>query len=181
MLFRDDHQQPLRNQFREINLKPTVDRWLDSYQTQFDEKNVLAIAEPTSRDWKLRCVPEYVEILVKNLVSNGVKYSFDASCFEDGEAGKFLVLFDQRQRRLTFINFGVPISQSEIDTGSLFDRESRGGGANDRGRVGKGVGLYLVKRVVDLHDAEITVKSQIMNRGGVQEFARNEFEIRFSK
>jgi signal transduction histidine kinase len=122
-----------------------------------------------------------VEILVRNLISNGVKYSFDASCFEDGEAGKFLVRFDQRQIRLTFINFGVPISLSEISTGSLFDRETRGGGANDRGRVGKGVGLYLVKRVVDLHNAEITVRSQLMNPGGSQQFARNEFEIRFPK
>jgi signal transduction histidine kinase len=181
LLFRDDHQQPLANQFREINLKSTVDRWLESYKAQFDEKNILAIAEPNSRDWRLRCVPEYVEILVRNLISNGVKYSFDASCFEDGEAGKFLVRFDQRQRRLTFINFGVPISPSEISTGSLFDRETRGGGANDRGRVGKGVGLYLVKRVVDLHNAEITVRSQLMNPGGSQEFARNEFEIRFPK
>jgi signal transduction histidine kinase len=179
LLFRDDHRQPLPNQFREINLRATVDRWLESYQAQFQEKNVVTIAEPNGRPWKLTCVPEYVEILVKNMINNGAKYSFDASCFVDGEAGKFLVRFDQKSRKLSFVNFGVPIPKTEIESGSLFEREIRGGTANDRGRVGKGVGLYLAKRVVDLHNAEVFVRSQIQNPGGTQEFARNEFEIRF--
>lgn len=179
LLFRDDERKPLANQFRKTNLKSTVDRWLNSYQSQFAEKNIKAIAEPDGRQWSVWCVPEYVEILVRNLISNGVKYSFDAKCFDDGEAGKFLIRFDQSQRKLAFVNFGVPISQDEIESGTLFERDIRGGTANDRGRVGKGVGLYLVKRVVDLHGAKLSVKSQIMNPGGTQQFARNEFEVRF--
>lgn len=179
LLFRDDHQQPLPNQFRNMDLSTIVIRWFESYQAQFEEKNILAILEPSSRAWNLRCVPEYIEILVRNLISNGVKYSFDASSYTGGEPGKFLVRFDQSQRRLVFVNFGVPISQHEIESGALFERDARGGSANDRGRVGKGVGLYLVKRVADLHDATITVRSQVQNPGGFQEFARNEFEIRF--
>ena len=182
LLFRDDHQKPLRNQFREIDLKSTVDRWLGSYSSQLQVKNIVPITEPNgTQPWKLTCVPEYIEILVKNLISNGVKYSFDASCFSDGEVGKFLVRFDAQQLKLSFVNFGVPISQSEIESGSLFELEKRGDSANDRGRVGKGVGLYLVARVASLHDAKITVQSQIRNPGGQQEFARNAFEIQFPK
>jgi len=178
LLFRDDHRQPLPNQFREIDLQKIVRRWVSGYQSQFDEKNINVIVEPASKSWKLNCVPEYIEILIKNLVSNGAKYSFDASGFDDGE-GKFLVRFDQRQLRLSVVNFGVPISSDEIESGALFERDTRGGSANDRGRVGKGVGLHLVKRVAELHDATINVKSVVQNPGGSQRFARTEFDVQF--
>ena len=125
----------------------------------------------------MKCVPEYLEVLVKNLVSNGVKYSFDATDYD--VPGKFVVRYDATHRSLSFMNFGVPINHVEIDSGSLFTRGHRGTTADDRGRVGKGIGLYLVKRVSDLHNADCKVTSQLQNPGGHQEFARNEFTISF--
>jgi signal transduction histidine kinase len=115
--------------------------------------------------------------LVRNLISNGVKYSFDATGFE--EAGKFVVKFHARDRHLSVVNYGVPIPENEIKSGKLFISGIRGGTADDRGRVGKGVGLYLVKRVVDLHGGEIRVTSTVQNPGGHQIFAKNEFAITF--
>ncbi len=179
LLFRDDEKAPLPNQFRSIDASLIVMTWLSVYQRQFADKNIDSIAEPGDCQWRLHCVPEYLEVLVKNLVSNGVKYSFDATDYD--EPGKFVVRFDAMQNSLSFVNFGVPIDDEEVKSGELFAREHRSRSADDRGRVGKGIGLYLVKRVCDLHRATCEVTSQIMNPGGNQLFARNEFRVCFPK
>lgn len=177
LLFRDGQRKPLSNQFRECDVGAIVRRWLVFYKSQFQAKNIETILEPPLQQWKLRCVPEYIEVMVRNLVSNGVKYSFDASGYT---TGKFLVRFDSSNRRLSFVNFGVPISPDDIESEALFTRGHRGGTADDRGRVGKGVGLYLVRLITDLHKAKCVVRSEIQNRGGNEEFARTEFAIEFS-
>jgi signal transduction histidine kinase len=179
LLFRDDEKSPLPNQFRSIDASHIVKTWLSLYERQFADKNIESIAEPGNGQWRLNCVPEYLEVLVKNLVSNGVKYSFDAKDYD--EPGKFVVRFDAKHNSLSFVNFGVPIDDEEIESGELFAQGHRSRSADDRGRVGKGIGLYLVKRVCDLHRATCEVTSQVMNPGGNQLFARNEFKVCFPK
>lgn len=179
LLFRENEKAPLLNQFRDYDVRGMVTRWLNLYERQFSDKNIGVIIEPQDAAFQLRCVPEYMEVLIKNLISNGVKYSFDATEYE--EPGKFVVRFDSRLKTLSFINFGVPIRDEEIQSGELFSRGHRSPGADDRGRVGKGIGLHLVKRVCDLHRAVCEVSSQIKNPGGHQLFARNEFKVCFPR
>lgn len=179
LLFRDDEKRPLPNQFRMTNIRSIIRHWCDFYRTQFETKNIEVILEPMAQPWNVWCVPEYIEVMVRNLVSNGLKYSFDASGYD--EPGKFLVRFEPSSCLLTFVNFGVPIQAEELRSGQLFRQGQRGYTADDRGRVGKGVGLFLVARIVDLHDAVCKVTSEIKNPGGVQEFARTEFAITFQK
>jgi signal transduction histidine kinase len=176
LLFRDKSQMPLDNQFRQVNLRSVVERWATIYRAQFQAKNINVILEPASSKWMLNCVQEYMEVLVRNLISNAIKYSFDASAYD---AGKILVRFEQFPLSLSVVSFGVPIKQDEIDSGRIFKMESRGLSANDRGRVGRGVGLYLVRQVADLHRASIEVRSQIQNPSGRNVFARNEFRVVF--
>ena len=177
LLFRDDEKRPLRNQFRRTDLREIIERWVNFYEGQFESKNVQVCTEPPFERWTVECVPEYIEVMVRNLISNGVKYSFDATGNEP--PGRFLIKFDRSQQRIAFVNFGVPIPQEDMDSGVLFNRGHRGETATDRGRVGKGVGLYLVKRVAELHGARWRVTSVIQNPGRAHEFARTEFAITF--
>jgi two-component system, OmpR family, sensor kinase len=84
-----------------------------------------------------------------NLVSNAIKYSASGSPVEISagiEAGKILV---------TVKDSGIGIPASDI--GQLFERYYRG--SNVSGIVGTGVGLYLVKMVLEVHGGEIAVES----------------------
>ncbi|HKN10784.1 MAG TPA: ATP-binding protein [Pseudomonadota bacterium] len=84
-----------------------------------------------------------------NLLSNAIKYSASGSLVEISaglEAGKILV---------TVKDSGIGIPASDID--QLFERYYRG--SNVSGIVGTGVGLYLVKMVLEVHGGEIAVES----------------------
>ena len=85
-----------------------------------------------------------------NLVSNAVKYSPAEAAvrmtagLEDDQA---IITVEDR-------GLGVPAA----DRAHLFERYYRGG--NVEGIVGSGIGLYLVKTVVDLHHGDVSVESE---------------------
>jgi two-component system, OmpR family, sensor kinase len=84
-----------------------------------------------------------------NLMSNAIKYSASGSTVEISaglDAGKVLV---------TVKDTGIGIPGKDID--QLFERYFRG--SNVSGIVGTGVGLYLVKMVVEAHCGEVAVES----------------------
>jgi signal transduction histidine kinase len=85
-----------------------------------------------------------------NLVSNAVKYSPDGGpvglvCSRDGEA--IAVVIEDH-------GIGIP----DPDRQRVFERYYRG--SNTSGIVGSGVGLYLVKTIIELHQGTITLDSR---------------------
>lgn len=88
--------------------------------------------------------------LFGNLISNAVKYSLDQVRLDvrAHAAGDRVVVEVEDQ------GVGIP----EADQQRLFERYFRA--SNVSGIVGTGIGLYLVKMVVDLHGGEITVASE---------------------
>jgi signal transduction histidine kinase len=85
-----------------------------------------------------------------NLLSNAIKYSPDGSLVEltaFEEAGQQVIVVEDR---------GIGIPSADLDR--LFERHHRG--SNVKGVVGTGIGLYLVKAVVDLHGGSIEVESR---------------------
>ncbi|WP_052321561.1 sensor histidine kinase [Ralstonia sp. A12] len=84
-----------------------------------------------------------------NLIGNAVKYSPPGTpigVYVQGNAENVSVVVEDR-------GLGIP----ERDIERLFERYVRGG--NVAGTVGAGVGLYLVKLVVELHQGTIAVSS----------------------
>ena len=85
-----------------------------------------------------------------NLMANAIKYSpggavVRVSAEQDGE--RVIVTIEDK-------GLGIP----EADREHLFERYYRGG--NVSGIVGSGIGLYLVKTVIDLHSGDISVQSE---------------------
>ncbi len=85
-----------------------------------------------------------------NLLGNAVKYSrlggpVKLTSFREGL--EIVVVIEDR-------GIGIP----ETDRQRIFERHYRGG--NTTGIVGSGVGLYLVKTIVDLHRGAIAVEPQ---------------------
>src|SRR5580704_11186011 len=85
-----------------------------------------------------------------NLLSNAVKYS------PNGGAIAVEAAIDAHEAVVTITDRGIGIPASDLDR--LFQRYYRGG--NVSGIVGTGVGLYLAKMAVDLHEGRIQVTSE---------------------
>jgi two-component system, OmpR family, sensor kinase len=85
-----------------------------------------------------------------NLVSNAVKYSpAEAAVRVTAELENDQAVVTVEDRGL-----GVPAA----DRAHLFERYYRG--SNVEGIVGSGIGLYLVKTVIDLHHGDVSVESE---------------------
>ncbi len=85
-----------------------------------------------------------------NLLANAVRYSPDGGLIEVSAATA------DRWLTVTVSDRGLGIP--EADRSRVFERYHRG--SNVSGIVGTGVGLYLVKMVIDLHHGEISVDSR---------------------
>lgn len=178
LLFRPD-KTVLPNQYSTVDAFEILKHWVELYAEQFEAKNIDVLFNPTHGPWSIWAVKEYFEVLARNLVSNAVKYSFDATNYD--RPGKVIFMFGAGVPQLTVTNFGVPITPEDIQSGRLFHSGDRGLYAHDRGRTGKGVGLYLVKKIAELHQAGLLVRSAIQNPGNSHEFAKTEFVITFRR
>lgn len=92
-----------------------------------------------------------LEQVLYNLVQNAVKYS--------PAGGQVQVRLERRGERacLAVADQGIGIPQQAL--GSLFQRYYRADNVEERGIGGLGIGLYVVKEIVSLHDGEIEVAS----------------------
>ncbi len=89
---------------------------------------------------------------INNLLDNAIKYS--------GERKKVVVEAYTEEGNLAIAvkDFGVGIKKEELD--KIFDRFYRGGEELTRAVRGSGLGLTLVKKIVEAHSGTVQVKSQ---------------------
>jgi signal transduction histidine kinase len=85
-----------------------------------------------------------------NLLSNAVKYS------PNGAAVRITASQDGAHVSVVIDDHGIGIPDTDVQR--VFERYYRG--SNTSGIVGSGVGLYLVKTIIDLHQGSITLDSR---------------------
>lgn len=89
---------------------------------------------------------------ITNLIDNGIKYSA-------GSKKVYVRGFtENRYLIITVLDFGVGIKPEEID--KVFDRFYRGGNELTRTVKGSGLGLTLVKQIVQAHHGTVHVESE---------------------
>lgn len=102
---------------------------------------------------------------ITNLLHNAVKYSWSRKIGSQPWVGIRTQVVDGCAV-LEIENFGVPIPKEEIEHGAIFQVGFRGRFAEDRGRLGTGIGLSDARRVIVRHGGEVTIKSRPAHSGG---------------
>ncbi|MSP58274.1 MAG: HAMP domain-containing histidine kinase [Flavobacteriaceae bacterium] len=117
---------------------------------QFTSDQLQKIDISKTSDFEIFCDPEMVKIAFANILTNGIKY-----CEKDSESIKIESFIQNGQYHTEFSDQGFGISPSERLR--IFQKFYRIGDEKTRSRQGSGLGLYLVKSILQLHSAHILV------------------------
>ena len=97
--------------------------------------------------------PGDIEIIFNNLISNAVKYNVDG--------GKVDITLEALKNKINISIKDSGIGMSEDETKHLYDEFFRAKNEQTKHITGSGLGLSIVKRIVDLYNGEIHVVSKI--------------------
>jgi signal transduction histidine kinase len=103
-------------------------------------------------------VKNLVAQALSNLLENAVKYA-DFSTTISVTAGKFVPIAGKAPvLGISVISTGMPITSDEVS--QLCSRGFRGTAAKQKVPAGTGIGLYLAKRVMTLHQGTLIIKAK---------------------
>lgn len=135
-------------QVEECNLDAIIRKVADEMSDIHGDRFVIKSPEPIIGLWDCNCLQRAVE----NLVGNAVKYS-------TAESPITLSLgYGKKAIELTVHNEGTPIAENEIPL--LFQKFRRAKSANEGTKTGWGLGLTVVKGVIEAHKGKIRVESK---------------------
>jgi len=135
----------------EVNLGDLVNRVVDS-QRSYTDRHEFDIVVPADLP-RVNADKDKLDQVLTNLLSNAIKYSPDGGTItvhaKKLENGKVSVSISDQ---------GIGIPQEQI--GRLFTRFHRVDSRDSRKQYGTGIGLYLVKHLVEAHHGEVGVESR---------------------
>ncbi|MEI3369317.1 sensor histidine kinase [Clostridium sp. 29_15] len=112
-----------------------------------ESKNINIVFDTYIEELKIRCDPESMERVILNLLSNAIK-------FTDNNGN--ISVFIEADEKYVFIRVkddGIGISEDIRE--KIFNRFVQEDKSFNRKKEGSGIGLALVKSLVELHDGEV--------------------------
>ena len=100
---------------------------------------------------KVAADPGMLEMILENIISNAIKYS---------PAGSYIAIKVERNERTMLCHIsdqGIGIPQEKLNT--VFERFYRVDESRNSGTGGFGLGLSIVKRLADMQQINVSVKS----------------------
>ncbi|MGN7300406.1 sensor histidine kinase [Ferdinandcohnia sp. SAFN-114] len=125
----------------------------DQFSPLFMKKGVeLKIQHPDKQHWFLGDRDKIIQILT-NIVNNALQYT--------PKGKQVWIYIEGKNDQISFIIKDEGVGISENDLPFLFERFYRGDKSRDRKTGGIGIGLSIVKALVEAHHGEIKIDSQL--------------------
>ncbi len=140
------------DKFQRIKLKSVAQDAIEAINPYAIQKDI-EISLIDSHDVEIEIDPGDVEIILNNLISNAVKYNYDG--------GKVMVTLESTNKEaiISVKDNGIGLSKGEMK--KMFDEFFRVKSEETKHITGSGLGLSIVKQVVDLYQGEIKVESNL--------------------
>ncbi len=144
----------LREEFEDFLVSSTINEVIDMMKPLAREKNVSLHAERMADNIIVNGDKEMIKEIFTNLINNAIKYN--------RENGNVIIKSreDENFWVIDVCDTGIGIPEGEIvHIGEEFYRIKREGSA-----AGSGLGLAVVKKILDIHEGRLEIKSEL-NRG----------------
>lgn len=134
-----------------VDLRQLVEEVVEQQQEIIQSRNQQLQIYLPSEPVECEVDPSYFKMVIDNLLSNASKYT--------PESGKIVIKVRELKNRIAFSvkDTGVGIEKTDID--KLFRKFTRINNSLSSKAGGTGIGLYLLKQIVELHGGTVTVKS----------------------
>jgi len=148
----------LKLQIQTVDLTRLLSNAIEAVRTAADGKNIRLVAE---FDSTVRCDarvdPDRVQQAVWNLLSNSIKFTPP-----DGEV-RIALICDERHLRIQVSDTGRGIRREFLP--HVFERFRQADGSTTRAYGGLGIGLAIVRHIVELHGGSVTAESEGEGKG----------------
>lgn len=142
-----------------FDLNETILNVLFTFEQRIEEKQ-LEVRGLSTEKFYVEADPDLIHQVIYNLVENAVKFVNDGGYLE------FTYNDDGHKVFVSIKNSGQGISKEEI--AHIFDRFYKSDKSRSLDKTGVGLGLYIVKSIINLHSGDIMVRS---TEGEYAEFA----------
>lgn len=139
--------------FEKTNIPNFVKEIVEQNQDLYTKKNLKLSLENNLNKTEANIDVKYFTRAISNLLSNAYKYT------EKGEVKVFLVNPDEEHIVIAVKDTGVGIKEEALN--HLFERFYQADGVMQRKQEGSGLGLSIVKKVVESHNGMVWVESKV--------------------
>ena len=151
--FRKIQNNKMRLTVEEINFSELTRLCSSKFLETAHSKNIGFHLSDETDNIKIWVDPEQFESIISNLLSNAFKFT------PSGKSITVKTTLKEEKAILTVIDEGIGIAQEKINF--IFDRFFSMSTFRNLTQKSTGIGLDLVKKLVDLHHADIQVDSQV--------------------
>src|SRR5271157_573728 len=153
ILFSMSEREPLTIRLEKIDIANLCSALIDSTQTKAQEQNIILIFE-CQEDLPLIQIDEQkISWVILQLLDNAIKFTMSG--------GKVTLKVDREENfvRIAVIDTGIGIPTERID--EIFEPFHQLDGSSSRKYAGTGLGLALVRKIIEAHGSVIHVKSEV--------------------
>ena len=137
---------------RRFDVTETVGQVLISFEQRINRKHINVDVQMPDRSVWTKAEPDSITQVIYNLSDNAIKFC------NDGGLLRILVEPEGGKIRITFQNTGPTVDPKELPL--LFDRFHKTDKSRSEDREGVGLGLYIVKTILNSHGEDISVTSE---------------------
>ncbi len=136
--------------YSSFSMNTLIEKLLENFALQIKEKNLVVSLD--MEDIMIVADEERISQVMVNLISNAVKYT--------QEGDKIIIHMEESNEevKVTISDTGIGIDKEEIPY--VFERFYRADKSRNRKTGGAGIGLAIVKTIVEAHGGSITIESE---------------------
>ncbi len=145
---------------RKFDLSACIFKTLLNFEKKINDKHIEIVGLDTMQSVVVNADEDMIQQVIYNLVDNAVKFTPN---------GGYIFIKDYKDSEKTFVsirNSGDGIERDELN--KVFERFYKVDRSRSYDVKGAGLGLFLVKSIIELHGGEIKVESKV---GEYTEFA----------